>query len=504
MILLSNINKDFGTKTILDDANLAIYDGEKVGIIGKNGQGKTTLLNIISGDDVDFGGSAKVDGKIAYLKQASFTDFDALASVLTQTLSAADKSQRLLRQLSVMNFNGNFDDLSTLSCGEKTKLSFALAFVENPQILLLDEPTNHLDLTGRKVIAEIVNNFSGTVLTVSHDVDFLNETCNKIVKVENGKLFEFYGNYDSYVQEYEKQQLSIKREYEKHTRTVKETQENIDKIKRFAEKAERDIGKQGGSSSDARLMTTKTSAMRHAKKLNSAVVSRISRLERILNDAPEKPTVERAIKYKFDVNPLKAKVVAKFTDVTFAYPQKPIFENLNFEIQNGQRVGIIGDNGCGKSTLIKLLLKKLTPQSGDIFTPQSLRPAWMEQDVYDLDGETTINELARGGDNAYRSIYLTNIINMNIDKSRFDTKIKNLSLGERMRIKLNNVILSDANFIILDEPTNHLDIENKEFLQKVLAEFKGSLLIVSHDLNFVRATCDVIYLNKNKTLTVTQ
>lgn len=128
----------------------------------------------------------------------------------------------------------------------------------------------------------------------------------------------------------------------------------------------------------------------------------------------------------------------------------------------------------------------------------------MEQDVYDLDGETTINELARGGDNSYRSIYLTNIINMNIDKSRFDTKIKNLSLGERMRIKLNNVILSDANFIILDEPTNHLDIENKKFLQKILAGFKGTLLIVSHDLNFVHAACDVIYLNKNKTLTVTK
>lgn len=402
-----------------------------------------------------------------------------------------------------MKFNGNFDNLDTLSCGEKTKLAFALAFIENPQILLLDEPTNHLDLTGRKIIEQIVNDFYGTVLIVSHDIDFLNATCNKIIKIDNGKLQEFYGNYDSYLQEFNKSELAKKREYEKHTRRVKETQENIDKIKRFAEKSERDISKQGKSASDARLMSTKTMAMVHAKKMNQTVASRISKLEHQLDSAPEKPTEEREIKYNFNVNPLKSKVVAKFTDVDFSYPSKQIFSNLNFEIQSGQRVGIIGDNGCGKSTLTKLLLKKIEPQNGTIFTPQSLHTAWLEQDIYDLDGEATINELAKNGDNAYRAIYITNLVNMHIDKSRFDTKIKNLSLGERMRLKLNNVILSDANFIILDEPTNHLDIENKTFLQKILSGFKGSLLIISHDLNFVRATCDVVYKCGNLTLTPT-
>ena len=499
MLYLNKIYKDFGTKTILDNASLIVYDGEKIGIIGNNGQGKTTLLNIIAGGDKDYSGNVKCDEKIAYLKQSSFTEFDTLTAVL----STPDKSQLLLQWLKILNFTGNFENIEKLSCGERTKLAIALAYVENPQILLLDEPTNHLDLTGRQVLTNIINQFNGIVILVSHDIDFLNDTCNKIVKIENGKLEEFFGNYDCYLEEYNKKQLAIKREYEAHTKRVKEIEDNIDKIKRFAKKSERDVGRQDNGNG-ANYMTTKTKAMVHAKKMNKTVASRISKLEQKLDKAPEKPADEKPIKYNLDANPLKTKIAAKFQDVSFAYETKLIFQNLNFEILSNQRVGLIGDNGCGKSTLIKLIQQKLTPNSGSIFVPQSVKISTMEQDIYDLDEEKTIEQLSLNGDNDYRRTFITNLVNMNIDKSRFNTKIKNLSLGERMRIKLNFIILSDANFIILDEPTNHLDIENKEFLQKVLSGFNGTILIISHDLKFIKSCCDIVYkICDKKTINIT-
>lgn len=495
MFTLSNIYKEFGEKVIFDNVNLQIYDGEKVGIIGNNGQGKSTLLNIIAGIDKDFQGKVIVDGEIAYLKQSSFMTFDELESVFKDELQSGE----LMKNLSSLKFNGSLDNVDKLSCGEKTKLAFAMAYAKFPQVLLLDEPTNHLDLTGRKVLAEIIKDFYGIVLVVSHDIDFLNETVGKIVKIHDGALEEYAGNYDFYMEEYRKQQLNIKREYEKHTKQVKEIEENIMKIKQFAEKSERDVGRQD-KGSGASYMQTKTKAMVHAKKMNKQVASRISRLEKQLSDAPEKPFEERQIKYKFDVNPLNAKIAVKFSDVSFGYGEKNLYIDLNFEIKSGEKVGIIGDNGIGKTTLMNLITKKLTPQNGTIFTPSSLNTVIMEQDIYDLDNNATIDELSKNGDAEYRRIFLTNLINMNIDKSRFNTKIKFLSLGERMRIKLNFVILSDANFVMLDEPTNHLDIENKEFMQKVLADFKGTLLVISHDLNFIQGVCDKVYRVENENI----
>ena len=177
-----------------------------------------------------------------------------------------------------------------------------------------------------------------------------------------------------------------------------------------------------------------------------------------------------------------------------------MFENSDFTIFSGDKIGIIGSNGTGKTTLLNILLGK-TDFGGDLFVTPSVRPAFMQQDIYDLDENETINSLSQKEDKSYRTGFISNLISMNIDKSRFDTKIKNLSSGERMRIKLTQIILSDANLIVLDEPTNHLDIENKNYLQEVLEGFVGTVLIVSHDKNFLEHTTNKTLKIENKQIT---
>ena len=489
MLYLSKLYKEFGEKTIFNGVDLCIYDGEKVGIVGDNGVGKSTLLNIIAGLDTDYSGVCDVYGHISYLKQSSFIGFNTLDDII------ADKEQcgKLLHYLKLMQFGGNIHNVDNLSCGERTKLAFAIEYVKNPQIILLDEPTNHLDLAGREIIVKIIKAFDGAVIAVSHDIDFLNEIADKIIEVNNGDLIEYQGNYESFVKQKALERLSQEREYQAYTKKVREIRENIEFVRKFADKAERDVGRQG-KGNESGYMQTKTKAMVHAKKMNQTVASRISRLEQQIDKAPEKPQEEKEIKYRFDVNPLKSKVAVKCEDVDFAYNEnKLIFKGMNFEILSGDRVGVIGNNGAGKTTLIKLIQGKLNNYNGIIRRAGSLKIATMEQDIYDLDEDKTIEELSYGGDAEYRRIFITNLINMNIDKTRFKTKIKNLSLGERMRIKLNFIILSDANFIILDEPTNHLDIANKEFMKKVLSNYKGTILIISHDMNFIHSTCDKVY-----------
>lgn len=493
MLQLRDLHKDYGEKIILNNINLTIYYGEKVGIIGNNGQGKSTLLNIISGDDKDYSGKCIVEGKVSCLKQSSFVDFSGLPLILEE------KGRELLEWLKKLHFNGDLDKVDKLSGGERTKLAFAIAFLNNPDILLLDEPTNNLDLTGRNIITKIVNDFLGTVIVVSHDKQFLNQTVDKILKLSNGEIKCYVGNYDAYLLEEEKQKKNSEREYEKHKRRVEEIEENIRKVKEFARKSEKNVGKQDKGRGSS-YMQTKTKAMVHAKKMNQQVANRITKLEKQLEKGPEKPLELAPIKYSLDVNPLKTKVAVKFSEVKFAFENKEIFENLSFEIFSGERVGLIGDNGAGKTTLLKLISNQLQIDSGEFFRPASLKIASMEQDILDLDDSKTITELSMNGDSTYRQNFLSNLVNMNIDKTRFNTKIKNLSLGERMRIKLNFIILSDANFIILDEPTNHLDIENKDFMEKTLSDFKGTILIVSHDLDFIEKICTKIYKIENKKL----
>ncbi len=485
MIKLVNINLSFGIKTLFKDVNIQINNTDKIGIIGENGTGKTTLLKIISKDIVPESGSVVNTERLSFVKQS--TDINIFD--IYEKFSDADYISQFYKQLKMLNFENDSlldsGNLEPLSCGEKMKISIADALSSEPTTIILDEPTNHLDRTGKKVLIKAINDFDGGVIIVSHDIDFLNKTVNKIFEVKNGNINEYCGNYNDYLEQKAIEKSEVQKNYEKTIKEQKRIKEQIDFYNKIAHIADKGVNKQGGSPSDNRHMAARGRANRSAGKLSRFASAKIARLEDELNKDIEAPEKDKKIKYKLQKTDIPTDIAVFAKNLTFSYDDKVIFDNCNFVINSGDKVGIVGDNGVGKTTLVNLILKNLTPQSGELFTPKNLKIVTMYQDVYDLPEDKTVNELSLDKDKNYRTDFLTNLISMGLDKKILDTKIKFLSSGEKMRIKLSQVILSDANMIILDEPTNHLDIKNKEYLEKVLSDYIGTVVIISHDENFI-------------------
>lgn len=496
MISLLNVQKSYGDKVIFDDLSLTIYEGEKIGIIGDNGQGKTTLLKIIMGDtDVD-SGTIQIDENIGYLKQVSeFNAEEILKSLQNQDF--AKTFMLHLKKMGLKNFNLDDNSLKNLSCGEKTKLALAFVFAQNPTALVLDEPTNHLDLEAKQVLIDQISAFPRTVLIVSHDTDFLNKTVFKIIRIKDGSAQEYFGNYNDFEQQINHLITSQQREYEAQEKKINKIESEIDRLKRWASKADRNINRQGGSPSDSRLASLRSNAEAGARKISGAAKNKISTLEKELESRVAKPEQEPNIRYRLVKDDIKSKTALTVQDLSKKFDEHLLFEDVNFTIESGEKVALIGRNGCGKTTLINIILGKEDPTSGTVKKSPSLKIGLMSQDVYNLPQEKTIMDLSLEQGKEFRTLFITNLVNMNIDKTRFNTKIKNLSLGEQMRIKLCDLILSDANMLILDEPTNHLDISNKKYLKKVLEGFEGTLLIVSHDQDFLKgiATSNLVFEN---------
>ena len=498
MIQLQSVIKDWGDKRVLSNIDLIIYPGEKIGIIGSNGQGKSTLVNIISKQIALDSGTVVIDENLAVLEQSSDINF----SKILENLSNNEFSNQFFIWLKLLGFNNEIEldatKISKLSSGEKTKIGLANCFAQNPTALVLDEPTNHLDISAKNLIIKQINNFQGAVIIVSHDRDFLNKTVNKIIELKDGKIKEYYGNYDEYKLQKENEKLTIKRNYEKHKKKVAHIEEDMEQYKKFAKLV--DAGKHQKSAMRA--------GVKHDNGLRADVVStkfsriaasQMKKLQKELDKDVERPEKEINIKYKLQKNSINTKVAIKVENLTKKFQNQILFENANFVIESGQKVALLGDNGTGKSTFIKMILEQ-TDYDGFIYKTPSLKIATMFQDVYDLNGEITINQMSQLYDKEFRTNFITNIVSMNIDKSRFNTKIKFLSSGEKMRLKLAELILTDANLIILDEPTNHLDIENKQYLEKVLSGYVGTLIVVSHDLDFIKNVSNCCLVLNNKKL----
>lgn len=499
MIELQHIIKSFGEKTVLNDVSLTIYDGEKVGIVGDNGQGKTTLIKMIVGQLLCDSGTIKTSDIIGYLPQSAEINFDNLL----QSMANSEFSQSFLKYLNILNVNESVcskEGLKTLSGGERTKIALAFALASNPSVLILDEPTNHIDVSARQDIISALQSFNGTIITVSHDVEFLNAVVNKIIKVKDGKLKEYFGNYDDYKQQNENENLNQKREYEAQNKRIDKLKSDIQRYKQWTAKADRSVSNQGGNPSDARLAGVKGRAINSAAKLAKVVKSKQSALEKELENRVERPEDNVVIKYRLTKDDIEAKTAFTMQNVSKVFGENILFKDVNLTVNSGEKIALVGENGCGKTTFIKLLTGEEKVTSGIVRLTPSLKIGLMSQDVYDLPTDITIMDMAQNYDGFYRPIFLSNLVNMNIDKSRFDTKIKNLSSGEQMRIKLSELILSDANMLILDEPTNHLDISNKEFLKKVLSGYVGTMMVVSHDQKFLNGVVDNVLEFKNKTV----
>ena len=445
MIQIENLTKSFGERTIFSDISFKIQDGEKVGIVGKNGAGKSTLLKIMIGiEDYDAGkliGLRQED--IGYAEQMpNFTQSTLLDEMLRD--GAAEFQVRKILYGLGFTESELAKNPKNFSGGETGKITLARALLNEPRILILDEPTNHLDIYAIDFLEDFIKNYRGTVIAVTHDRHFLQNCVEKILDMENGKATLYVGNYEKYFQ-----LKTERREYE--WKAYEKQQEEIAKLEDFVRR------------NKVRASTAKRARSRQN------VLDRMERLE--------KPPSNEVVKVKLGDAAESANKVLILDDVNF----KGIIKNFSLEILKGEKVGLIGKNGVGKSTMLKIIVGELKADSGEIKIGNRVKIGYLSQGHEDLNVNVTPIE------------ELVNEFNLTLEKARselarldlgaqiVEKPIGALSGGEKTRVALAKLILQGANFLILDEPTNHLDLPAREAIESALNSFDGTILIVTHD-----------------------
>lgn len=504
---IDNLCMSFGTQVIFDNASFQINNNDKVGIIGVNGAGKSTLLNILLGNIIPDSGTIKLDTKIkiGYLPQVIMDDvenknetvFDYLLEGrpikkikkeledLYQTISTIDNDYELkkyykkinkvnelleyydeynaesilLKIISGMNINDELLDLklNDISGGQKSKIAFARLLYSNPEILLLDEPTNHLDLDTKDYIIDCLKKYHGIILVISHDTEFLNEVTNKTLYVDKIKhdITIYNGNYEKYQKIKQERDLAKKRLYD---RQIKEEEKLKNIIAKYI----------GGNE----------------KKANIAK-DRIKKLERLQK---EKVTLEKNNKYtrfNIQINRPSYSIPIKCNNLTFGYDEDNLlYQNLNFDLSRGEKLLVVGENGIGKTTLLRLIMGYLKPIEGSIEITDKTDIAYYAQEHEILDANKTILDNFRNfglADYEIRRV-LGSFLFSGDDIYK---NIEVLSPGERSRVALAKISLSGANTLLLDEPTNHLDPMTQSIIADTFKNYKGTMLVVSHNLDFV-------------------
>lgn len=514
----NNISKSFGTDVIIKSCSFNIEDHEKAAIVGINGAGKSTLLKIITGIEPADTGLVTLakDKTLGYLSQqqnlnSDNTIYDELLSVkqyildmeaqlrsIENQMKSADDTalETLMKKYSDLNHefelnNGyaykseitgvlkglgfaeeNFTlNVNTLSGGQKTRVALGRLLLSKPDIILLDEPTNHLDMESINWLENYLLNYSGAVLIVAHDRYFLDKIVSKIIELDNGNATVFSGNYTDYASKKAILRNMQLKEYLNQQREIKHQEEVITKLKQF--NREKSIKR----------------AESREKMLNK--MEFVDKPE-ILNDKMD---------IKLEPNAISGNDVLTVDNLTKGFDGTVLFDNICFQIKRGERVALIGSNGTGKTTILKLINGIIPADSGSIYLGAKVNIGYYDQEHHVLDPDKTIFDEIR---DAYPDLNNTQIRNTlaaflftNEDVFKY---IKDLSGGERGRVSLAKLMLSNANFLILDEPTNHLDITSKEILENALNSYTGTVLFVSHDRYFINSTATRIIELANKTV----
>lgn len=496
----------FGSETIYDDASFRIEEKDKVGVVGVNGAGKTTLFKIILKEErLDAGKVTINNKKIGYLPQEiSFKDKEMIVldylysarpieklekelnNIYEKLTSAENKEQtRLLKKaekiqneldslhqysaedelLSIIDNMKIESDLlemkvGNLSGGQKSKIAFARLLYENADILLLDEPTNHLDMKTKDFVINYLKSYRGMLLVISHDIDFLNEVITKIMFINKvtHKIKIYKGNYTEFKRLYAEEMLQKELRIKEQEREIKELSEVVKK----AEQASR--------------------TNHNLKRLGQ---SRKKMLDKKLEELETRDTEYKTVSMKVEPLEKSGKIPIEVEHLTFHYPNKNnLYYNLSFQLQRGEKFLIVGENGVGKSTLLKLILNNLSPIKGNIIYGYNVKIAYYAQELEILDEEKTILENV---DNPhYNDLELRTFLgNFLFTKDDVFKKVKVLSPGEKARVALCKILLERANIIILDEPTNHFDPETQKIIGENFKNYTGTLIMVSHNPSFV-------------------
>lgn len=509
-IQFNNVYKSFLDKQILKDVSFSINSSDRIGLIGLNGVGKSTIINIILSKEGINSGTVFVDKNIniGYISQVHhFSDenntvFEELDTVFSELHKVYRKIEKMNLELAtnpklkdeldklynIFNANDGYSidyllnqvinglDLTNLkdslicklSGGEKTRVSLAKLLLQKPDLLILDEPTNHLDLASIEWLEEFLKKYNKAFLLVSHDRVFLDNVCNKIFEIENMKLHEYSGNFSSFMIQKEMILKGEIKEYEKQQDRIKKLNEYIER-NRAGRMAKQARGKQ---------------------KLLSHL---------LVHDNPDYTPPK--MKLKFEIKNTTSDSVLTLENICKNFDNKALLKDICLKVYKGERIGIIGKNGCGKSTLLKLIANKLSLDSGSIKIAQNAVMGYFDQNVDDLYPDNTILQEINTNIN-YTQEYLRSMAASFLFKDEdVDKRIKDLSGGEKVRVSFIKLIQKHPNFLLLDEPTNHLDIYSIEILEQALSDFQGTLVVVSHNRHFLDSVCNTIYVLDENGLT---
>ncbi|WP_113671549.1 ribosomal protection-like ABC-F family protein [Vallitalea guaymasensis] len=484
-----NIKKEFKDRIILENINFHVEMGDRIAVVGNNGAGKTTLANIITGNLNQDSGQLiwhKKNIKIGYLHQSTYyTQGEFNHMVMTSDKIGISDFFHTSKELGVDNIEDyNTLRLENLSGGEKTKLALAKVWAQKPELLILDEPTNHMDYEGVRWLITNIKKYEGTIIIISHDRYFMDQVCNRVIEIESGIANCYKGNYSAYYTEKKKRYESQLHQYQVQEKNKEAIKKEIIRLKQWSSKGHRDSTKKEGYKEKYRV---------RAKKKDKQVKSKIKKIEKLNYEGIEKPQEEQKITFQFNNNS-KSNKVLEANNIGKRFDDKSLFENSSFYIKSKEKIGLYGRNGCGKTTLIKAILNEIKLDDGEIYLSPSTKIAYLSQDVGEMDIDKTVLQFFDIDDYQVRGTLQTLLANMGFTKKMVNTKIKNLSLGEKTRVKIAYMIMMENNVLILDEPTNHLDLHSREMLEKTLGDYQGSIIIVSHDRYLLEKLCDKVLI----------
>lgn len=512
---VNNVTKSFGGNIIFENISLEIKNGERVGLVGRNGSGKTTIFQLLTGmESLDAGAIHMKKGtRIGHVAQIpkfdeSMTVYEVLSSAfkiekeLEREMRTLEKHmaeeqessvlQKLMERYGIIQekfaFLGGYEieanimkvanglqvtelfprSFLELSGGEQTKVSLAYMLLQKPDLLLLDEPTNHLDLFAVEWLEQFLKEYNGTVMVISHDRYFLDEVVTKIFDLEDGEIHVYHTNYSRFVEEKEERLLQEFQAYQEQQKKIKKMKEAIKRLREWANQA---------------------------NPPNEGLHKRARSMERALERMQKlkKPILERKqMGLQFEGQDRSGKDVVVIKEVSKGFADHPLFNEVNLHVRFQERAAIVGRNGTGKTTLLKLLLEQIEPDTGEIRIGSSVKIGYLSQHAY---GKRKSNVLE-----AFREYVAVTEGEARHILAKFlfygpavFKKVTQLSGGEKMRLRLAQLMYQDINFLILDEPTNHLDIESREVLEEALEQYNGTILAVSHDRYFLNKLFEKTY-----------
>ncbi|MDR7855147.1 ribosomal protection-like ABC-F family protein [Tissierella sp.] len=517
---VNSLVKYYGANKVFENISFELHSNDRVGLIGQNGCGKTTLMTVLMGIEDYHGGSIsfRKGARVGYLDQI-FTcpkdttvieilemPFEKIFNMKVELKSFEENLKNLSGQaleIEMKNYGllmdefqlcGGYDvetninkvcsglfipdsfrekSFESLSGGEKTRVLLAKLLLENPDILLLDEPTNHLDIKSIEWLEDFLLGYNGTVLMVSHDRSFLDKVANRIIELEPTGTKIYDGNYSYYVVEKERRFELEYNAYINNQRKIEKMEQQIERYRIWG-------------------------AMRDSEKMYKRAKELEKRLEKV--EVFDRPTLENSkIKLSSEKVSRSGKIVLNAENLKKSFSDKKLFSDLSFTLFYQDKLCIMGENGSGKTTLLKIILGELEPDDGSFTIGSSIKLGYLPQNVVFEDEDMTILDYFTVKHNISNSQARSELAKMLFIRDDVYKKIKSLSGGEKSRLKLSSLIFDKVNFMILDEPTNHLDIDSREVLEETLSNFNGTILFVSHDRYFVqKVATKIMVLDKSK------